>query len=252
MAPHQSLDYSLHYYFEGTAYWTWTSVFDDATQQYTLEASPTQSLLVFAAPDTGHATFNEVDSQGHIIPGNPDVTFASGIDFSAACFAAGTRILTSHGEVIIEAVQAGDRVTTVLGRELRPARRVAHRHVDLRGHRRPWDVMPVRIAAHAFGPGPPHRAPLLSPVLRGVRGRRADPGAPSGQRRLDRAGGDEFSHLLARRTRAPRGAACRRPAVRELSGYRQPRRLRRRQRPGHGAVRPRRLSTRAERRAIAS
>ena len=152
LAPHQVMDYSLNYDFEGSAYWTWPTEFDQATQQYTLEAAPTQSVLVYEAPDTGHATFDEVDSQGHIIPGNPDVTFASGIDFSSACFAAGTLILTAtaRGEAPVEALKTGDLVTGKFS-GLQPIAWIGHRTVDCSRIPQPHKVWPVCVSAGAFG-----------------------------------------------------------------------------------------------------
>jgi len=81
----------------------------------------------------------------------------------APCFAAGTRILTEHGEVPIEALRAGDRVPTLLQDRLMAVQWIGHRHVDCRRHPRPQDVWPVRVRAHAFGRGLPHRSLVLSP-----------------------------------------------------------------------------------------
>jgi hypothetical protein len=88
--------------------------------------------------------------------GNTDITYAP-------CFAAGTRILTEHGEVPVEALSVGDRVMTLLENRLVTVRWIGHRHVDCRRHPRPQDVWPVRVHAHAFGRGLPHRGLVLSP-----------------------------------------------------------------------------------------
>ena len=74
---------------------------------------------------------------------------------TVACFCAGARILTAHGEVPVERLGAGDRAATASGR-LAPVRFVG------RCRARENDV-PVRIGAHAFGAGMPHRALHLSP-----------------------------------------------------------------------------------------
>ena len=73
------------------------------------------------------------------------------------CFAAGTPILTPTGERPVEALQAGDTVLTVTG-EVAVVRWVGHRVSHCSG-----DARPVRIAAHSFGPGRPHRPIVLSP-----------------------------------------------------------------------------------------
>lgn len=70
------------------------------------------------------------------------------------CFVAGTRILTSAGEVPVEEIGRGEMLPTL------PGGRVAR--VRWLGGRRSM-VPPVRIAAGAFGAGAPHRALLLSP-----------------------------------------------------------------------------------------
>jgi phospholipase/lecithinase/hemolysin len=75
-----------------------------------------------------------------------------------ACFSAGTRILTAAGEVRIEQLRAGDRVWTPDSEQFTPVAWLGYRHVDCS-----CEGWPVRIAAHAFGDGLPHRDLLLSP-----------------------------------------------------------------------------------------
>ncbi|MBC7636086.1 MAG: Hint domain-containing protein [Acetobacteraceae bacterium] len=80
----------------------------------------------------------------------------------AACFAAGTRILTDKGERAIESIAVGDRVITHRGDSVEVVwcgRRavVPSRHPD------PDALHPVRITAGAFGPGAPRRDLLVSP-----------------------------------------------------------------------------------------
>ena len=82
---------------------------------------------------------------------------------SFACFAGGTRILTARGEVTVERLREGDLAVAARTGRLAPVRWVGHRHVDLRRLVRPCDVNPVRVRAHAFGPGRPNRDLLLSP-----------------------------------------------------------------------------------------
>jgi hypothetical protein len=77
------------------------------------------------------------------------------------CFVTGTRIATEAGEVPVEALRPGTRVPARTG--LRPVLWVGRRRVDLRRHRDPAAVAPIRILPHAFAPGRPHRALWLSP-----------------------------------------------------------------------------------------
>ena len=87
---------------------------------------------------------------------------AGGTIVSAACFAAGTRIATAAGERPVETLREGEAIRTEAG-ALRALRWLGHRTIDCRTHPRPQDVWPVRVAAHAFGPGRPHRPLFLSP-----------------------------------------------------------------------------------------
>ncbi|MCJ2046949.1 Hint domain-containing protein [Methylobacterium sp. J-078] len=79
------------------------------------------------------------------------------------CYASGTRIRTITGEVAVEALRVGDFVVTGSG-TARPIRWIGHRTLDLRHDPQPGLVMPVRIAAHAFGPGQPARDLTVSPA----------------------------------------------------------------------------------------
>ena len=84
------------------------------------------------------------------------------VTVTATCYAAGTRILTPRGEIAIERLRAGDLVQTISGRA-QPIDWIGHRRVDFRRHPNRDRVLPVRIAAHAFGPDRPRRELLLSP-----------------------------------------------------------------------------------------
>lgn len=86
----------------------------------------------------------------------------SGTDVVVACFAAGTRIATTAGEVAVEALRVGDRVESAFGGTV-PVVWLGWRRVDCRRYSRPAAVWPVRIAAGAFAPRVPRRDLLLSP-----------------------------------------------------------------------------------------
>ena len=64
--------------------------------------------------------------------------------------------------MVVEALEIGDLVVTASG-ALRPIRWLGHRTVTCATHPRPHEVLPVRIAAHAFGPERPSRPLLVSP-----------------------------------------------------------------------------------------
>lgn len=82
--------------------------------------------------------------------------------FTVACFAAGTRIGTVHGDVAVEYLREGDDVVRALGGAA-PVRWIGQRRIDCTRHPRPADVWPVRVQAGAFAPGAPKRDLLLSP-----------------------------------------------------------------------------------------
>jgi hypothetical protein len=79
-----------------------------------------------------------------------------------ACYAGGTRIATPTGEIPVEHLRIGDRVTLARGGSL-PVKWIGHRRVDCAAHPNSCAVRPMRVRAHAFGRGAPHRDLLLSP-----------------------------------------------------------------------------------------
>ncbi len=115
-------------------------------------------LLTNAMVAANQIMFNQVLVAGDF---NTSPT-AVGPVLTVACYAEGTRILTPHGERAIETLRPGDAVLTASGR-VRPVRWTGHRRVDLARHRKPHDVMPIRVRAHAFAPGQPSRDLVLSP-----------------------------------------------------------------------------------------
>ncbi len=82
---------------------------------------------------------------------------------AVACFAAGTRIATARGDVAVEDLQVGESVVVCDAVGTAPIIWVGHRHIDLRRHPRPHDVMPVRVQRDAFAPGMPQREAWFSP-----------------------------------------------------------------------------------------
>jgi Ca2+-binding RTX toxin-like protein len=88
----------------------------------------------------------------------------SGTGTLAVCFAEGTRILTTEGEVAVERLRAGDTVVTVAGGSpLAPVLWVGRRRIVLAGHPQAAELAPIRIRAGALGEHVPHRDLLVSP-----------------------------------------------------------------------------------------
>jgi hypothetical protein len=129
---------------------------------YTVDPASTNSTLIVDQNGLPCGTLNvgsgHVLSQFTITPGTGG-TYAT---ITLSCYARGTRIDTPDGASAIETLAAGDTVLLASG-ELAPVRWIGHRHVDCRAHRSPEQVWPVRVAAHAFGPGLPRRDLWLSP-----------------------------------------------------------------------------------------
>ncbi len=101
------------------------------------------------------------DHSHQIFMTQPDAV--SGTDIVVlACFAAGTRIQTTNGQVAVEDLRPGDPIQARFGGVM-PAVWIGRRRVDCRRHPRPAEVWPIRICAGAFGDGIPVRDLLLSP-----------------------------------------------------------------------------------------
>jgi hypothetical protein len=126
-------------------------------------ASTTSStVLTVDNGATAVATLNFLgDYVGFTFGFTPDG--GTGFDITVACFAEGTRILTVAGEVPVEALREGDLLPVQFQQDHQPIKWIGRRHVDCRRHPRPADMWPVRIAAHAFASGQPHRDLWLSP-----------------------------------------------------------------------------------------
>lgn len=122
----------------------------------------------FALPDlrgrtvVGAGTYNGQTYNVGDTGGSDTISLTAANLPQVTCFAEGTLIATARGPVPVEALREGDTVITASG-ALRPLVWVGWRRIDARRHPEPDAVRPVRIAAHAFGPGQPSRDLFLSP-----------------------------------------------------------------------------------------
>ena len=121
----------------------------------------TAEVAALLVPGTRSATTDLAFSQQSDNNGGTDI-LALDDNPNYACFAAGSRIATLRGDVAVESLRVGDHVRLARGGTA-PVRWLGRRSVACARHPNPSDVMPVRVAAHAFGAGQPHRDLLLSP-----------------------------------------------------------------------------------------
>lgn len=82
--------------------------------------------------------------------------------FGVACFAAGTRIASEHGDVLVEHLVVGDRVRAK-NAGLASIKWIGHRTFDCARHPDPQAIWPVRVSRGAFAAETPHRDLWLSP-----------------------------------------------------------------------------------------
>ncbi len=141
---------------------------------YRVSSGPAQGTIISA----GNGTYAGTQNSGWFVKTPPGVwngTNASpgnGLPSplvpyppTPPCFVEGTLILTPSGERPVEALAPGDRVLTASGTT--PACRwTGHRTLPLGRAGTPSRLRPIRIAAHAFGPGRPHSDLRLSPQHR--------------------------------------------------------------------------------------
>ena len=93
-------------------------------------------------------------------------TGSGSVTLTMVCYATGTAIRVwrngAPAEAAVEDLVVGDPAVTASGAH-RPIRWLGSRTLDCRRHLQPGAVLPVRIAAHAFGTGKPARDLYVSP-----------------------------------------------------------------------------------------
>ncbi len=120
--------------------------------------STARAVLVANGNDTYDTQANPTNAQSQPVSSTVDSSSSD----AAVCFAQGTRVATAHGEVAVEQLAIGDLVVTASGTH-RQVCWLGHRTIDCGRHPSPHEVMPVRVAAHAFAAGRPARDLVLSP-----------------------------------------------------------------------------------------
>jgi hypothetical protein len=81
---------------------------------------------------------------------------------SASCFCAGTRILTTRGEVVVEELAPGDRAISPEGINF-VIKWVGWRHLDISRSVERQTLLPIRIRRDAIAQGVPRRDLFVSP-----------------------------------------------------------------------------------------
>jgi collagen type I/II/III/V/XI/XXIV/XXVII alpha len=126
-----------------------TSSFNAATETLTLTSGSATSVVQFGSVALGGTI--QVLATG----GNTTISLVP-------CFAAGTRIATPRGSILVDSLCKGDEVLTAQG-EVLPIIWAGHRWVDCDTHPAPDSVRPILIEANAFAEGMPCRSLFLSP-----------------------------------------------------------------------------------------
>jgi hypothetical protein len=135
-------------------------IYNDTTYQFTVTAYDNTGALVLRFATNYYVISNATLAKGQILTLTTD---GPGDYAPPPCFAEGTRLLTRQGEVPVEDLAPGDDVVAVLAGQLLPVVWVGRRTVDCAAEDHPAEMWPIRIRAHAFGPGRPHRDLWLSP-----------------------------------------------------------------------------------------
>ncbi len=90
------------------------------------------------------------------------VNGTSGDAYTVICFVSGTLIRTARGDAAVEDLSVGDLAVTAAG-NARPIIWIGQRTIECARHPRANEVLPVRIAAHAFAENRPARDLVVSP-----------------------------------------------------------------------------------------
>jgi len=133
---------------------------------YTL--TPADITAGFANVQTGAlantGTFNITaqltDQAGNVSGASP--TFTVTEDPTAVCFVRGTHLLTSTGEMFVEALQLGEPMVVIDG-TMASVKWIGRRRINLTTHPRPETVAPIRIQRDAVADNMPHSDLLVSP-----------------------------------------------------------------------------------------
>jgi Hint domain len=111
----------------------------------------------------GATTLAALDMSGVYTSSSFTLLSADGGTDIVTCFAAGTRIRSTRGDIPVEDLTTGEHVYALLSDHEVPIVWSGRRRVDCRRHPKPELVWPVRIAAGAFADGVPERDVYLSP-----------------------------------------------------------------------------------------
>ncbi len=102
------------------------------------------------------------DTFTSVLEGESQLTLLSGGSADNACYVTGARILTTKGEVPVEALKVGDLLITLSGAQ-HPLRWLGRRSYAGRFLAANPNVQPVRFYAGSLGNGLPYRDLLVSP-----------------------------------------------------------------------------------------
>ena len=141
-----------------------SDVIDGGAGTNTVQFSSALSAYALARTATGYTVTNTASNTVYTLSNVQTLQFSDQAvaTSSIACYVRGTRILTTRGEVAVEALEVGDVGVTASG-GLRPIRWLGWRALSPARHPAPEKVWPVRVARGAFGDNAPRRDLWLSP-----------------------------------------------------------------------------------------
>lgn len=133
------------------------------TQYYIVLSDTTANAVVWNYTNSTAGT--GIIGTNYVVAGAPSQPSNAGGQWlmqAVTCYARGTRIRTTAGEIAIEALRPGDLAVLHDG-GIAPVRWVGERDIDCTRYARPAEAWPVRVRRGAFAEGVPGRDLVLSP-----------------------------------------------------------------------------------------
>lgn len=164
-----------------TIWWDGTG---DPSNQHVVDAKEGNDILLYGGPGTqasnfkfiggnnstegGATIYRDLNNNGVLDSNEPRLYWQNAIaqhtTQAAPCFATGTRIATTRGEVAVEDLRVGDLVLTPrAAAKVQPIVWIGHTRVNVAAHPNRATVAPILVKEGAIAEGVPHRDLRVSP-----------------------------------------------------------------------------------------